>query len=200
MHIITQLTIMNFQRSYADPGSPGGHSPGYPGEEDTQSHTNRSNLAPTTPHNQDYPPVAAGATSSSVHGDSTRGSGQFPPDATTPRSTRSGAGFATPAREDLFPVPPRASLNQSEYTDQWVEQAATNVATGTAIPPPQTPMHNEEFDNDDYYLNDGDEGGEGLDDDEQMMGEDETIESFEDRVLNKRAAQLHRLATIQYSY
>jgi chromatin segregation and condensation protein Rec8/ScpA/Scc1 (kleisin family) len=25
-----------------------------------------------------------------------------------------------------------------------------------------------------------------------MMGEEETIESFEDRVLNKRAAQLHR--------
>ena len=41
-------------------------------------------------------------------------------------------------------MPPRASVDQSAYTDQWVEQAATETATGTAIPPPQTPMHNDD--------------------------------------------------------
>ncbi len=55
-------------------------------------------------------------------------------------------------------------------------------------------MHGDDWgnDNDDggNYLDDG-MGDENIDGDE-MMGEEETIESFEDRVLNKRAAQLHR--------
>ena len=49
---------------------------------------------------------------------------------------------------------------------------------------------NDNDENDDNYLDDG-MGDENIDGDE-MMGEEETIESFEDRVLNKRAAQLHR--------
>merc|ERR1712223_1682241 len=48
----------------------------------------------------------------------------------------------------------------------------------------------EEYDEGDYEQ----EGGEGQD-----MEEDETIEEFEDRVLNKRAAQLHRLMTRKFA-
>jgi len=112
----------------------------------------------------------------------------YPPD--TP-GREPVATFATPIHEPSTISLPRASINQSEYTDQWVSAAATETATGTAIPPPQTPMHNDDWDDDNNYLED-DGDGEGEVEGDEMMGEDETIESFEDRVLNKRAAQLHR--------
>jgi len=193
-------------------GGDGPASPGY--HEDAESHhPDDASAAGGVPqaassHHGEFPNAHSSHHASSSHHGGAADEHSLPPDA-TPRSRRSGThggtsiappvvgdGYATPARpDDLFPIPPRASLNQSEYTDQWVEQAATETATGTAIPPPQTPMHGDDWgndndENDDNYLDDG-MGDENIDGDE-MMGEEETIESFEDRVLNKRAAQLHR--------
>ena len=206
--LLLAFIILILQRSHGDDGPA---SPGY--HEDAESHhpddaSAAGGLArAASSHHGEYPAARSSHHASSSHHGGAADEHSLPPDA-TPRSRRSGThggtsiappvaadGYATPARpDDLFPIPPRASLNQSEYTDQWVEQAATETATGTAIPPPQTPMHGDDWgnDNDDggNYLDDG-MGDENIDGDE-MMGEEETIESFEDRVLNKRAAQLHR--------
>jgi len=102
-----------------------------------------------------------------------------------------------PSYQEPFPTPPNA-LPQADFTDQWVSQAATATATGTAIPPPQTPTHS--MYGDDHHNDDDDHHHEDFEDfpaevegeEDPEMLEDETIENFEDRVLNKRAAQLHR--------
>jgi len=122
-------------------------------------------------------------------------------------------GFPTPAHQPeieqsgLFGAsaelpPPSADLTGS-FTEQWVNQ----VQKGGEIMsphydddddhgPPDLPDHDDddeeqpEEDEEDDFPADIDEGRAG--EDSEMM-EDETIEQFEDRVLNKRAAQMHRL-------
>jgi len=87
---------------------------------------------------------------------------------------------------------------QPDFTDQWVSQAATATASGAALPPPQTPTHEQEWNNDRppssmsgrVSPEEDQEDEEEEDDDNEYMDE-ETVEQFEDRVLNKRAALLH---------
>jgi len=112
--------------------------------------------------------------------------------------------YTTPMHEpnyqEDYPVPPSAcALPQADFTDQWVSQAATATATGTALPPPQTPTHSHwgEEENHPHLPDNQVDGDDDYDDaldieEDPEMQEDETIENFEDRVLNKRAAQLHR--------
>jgi len=90
---------------------------------------------------------------------------------------------------------------QHDFTDQWVSQAATATATGAALPPPRTPAHEPDDweDNRPASVNDGritPEDDDYEEEEEEEEGEneyldEETVEQFEDRVLNKRAAQLH---------
>lgn len=141
---------------------------------------------------------------------------------------------ASPAAEN-YPAPPPANLTpgqpNTDFTDQWVSQAATAQATGHAENPVQTPSHEpgaaldynpaqamatgnmgwpsyraaspngtpfheanyetetESNANPEEFPNDIDPNA-SKEDDEMEEGED--IEHFEDRVLNKRAAKLHR--------
>jgi len=88
---------------------------------------------------------------------------------------------------------------QHDFTDQWVSQAATATATGAALPPPRTPAHETDWE----VQRPGSLGraspGEQVEEEEEDEEEEgdneyldeETVEQFEDRVLNKRAAQLH---------
>ena len=118
--------------------------------------------------------------------------------------------------------PPAAEPGQqASFTEQWVNQVQSS-GPGLASPQPGLMSPSEQgrtsaasggdwddngaqdggFDNHDdddegEEYDEGDyeqEGGEGQD-----MEEDETIEEFEDRVLNKRAAQLHRLMTRKFA-
>lgn len=59
--------------------------------------------------------------------------------------------------KEPFPTPPSA-LPQADFTDQWVSQAATATAAGTAIPPPQTPTHS--MYGDDHHNEDDDDNYE----------------------------------------
>ena len=77
-----------------------------------------------------------------------------------------------------------------------MSQAATATASGVAIPPPQTPTHDRDWDN---QRPDSNMSGRVSPEEEQEDEEDEedndymdeeTVEEFEDRVLNKRAAQV----------
>jgi len=103
------------------------------------------------------------------------------------------------SQQPLYP-PALPTAQQQDFTEAWVSQAATATASGAAIPPPQTPTH----DNQDWDDMRPDSGMSGRDtpeeeDDQQQEEEeedaeyqdDETVEQFEDRVLNKRAAKLH---------
>jgi len=115
-------------------------------------------------------------------------------------------GLATPhpdqdeSDHDQHPGLPQGP--QHDFTDQWVSQAATATATGAALPPPRTPAHEPDDweDNRPPSVNDGrvtpEDEEEYEEEDEEEEGEneyldEETVEQFEDRVLNKRAAQLH---------
>ena len=141
--LLLAFIILILQRSHGDDGPA---SPGY--HEDAESHhpddaSTAGGLArAASSHHGEYPAARSSHHASSSHHGGAADEHSLPPDA-TPRSRRSGThggtsiappvaadGYATPARpDDLFPIPPRASLNQSEYTDQWVEQAATETAT-----------------------------------------------------------------------
>ena len=131
-----------------------------------------------------------------------------------------------PAYQDSAPAPPvyppaAEPGQQASFTEQWVNQVQS-TGPGLASPQPGLMSPSEQgrtsaasggdwddngaqdggFDNHDdddegEEYDEGDyeqEGGEGQD-----MEEDETIEEFEDRVLNKRAAQLHRLMTRKFA-
>jgi len=103
--------------------------------------------------------------------------------------------YTTPLHDPGYQEPPLPSaLPQADFTDQWVSQAATATATGTAIPPPQTPTHSTWGDDDhqDHHEDYDEFPAEVEGEEDNEMQEDETIENYEDRVLNKRAAQLHR--------
>jgi len=120
--------------------------------------------------------------------------------------------YSTPAQPPVYPpyTTPHHQLDQDEsdaptlptaqpqpdFTDQWVSQAATATASGAAIPPPQTPTHDRDWDNERPASNlsgrvSPEEEEEDDDDEDNEYMDEETVEEFEDRVLNKRAAQLH---------
>lgn len=105
---------------------------------------------------------------------------------------------------------------QGSFTEQWVSQVQSTPASLMASPPLTSPQpqaasfdhqppsaddwddghdnyETDNYGNDDY--NDDDEEEEDNDahiEGDEELGEDETIEEFESRVLNKRAALLHR--------
>jgi len=138
------------------------------------------------------------------------------------------ASYGAPSYQDSAPAPPvyppaADPGQQASFTEQWVNQVQSS-GPGLASPPQAGLMSPSEqgrtsaasggdwddngaqdggFDNHDDDDDDGEEyeeadyeqeAGEGQD-----MEEDETIEEFEDRVLNKRAAQLHRLMTRKFA-
>merc|ERR550525_2024845 len=74
--------------------------------------------------------------------------------------------------------PSKQSYQGNQPQDDWDDDNHDNFETDN--------YGNDDYDDDDY--NNGDAQVEG----EEDMGEDETIEEFENRVLNKRAALLHR--------
>ena len=110
---------------------------------------------------------------------------------------------ATPPADLRSPAPvlPQASAG-ADFTDEWVSQAATATATGAVL----SPRHD-----DDDWDNGGDDrpdsgmsGGRYDDDDDEDVEEEEdaeyhdqeTVDEFEDRVLNKRAAKVSVLNSI----
>ena len=148
-------------------------------------------------------------------GEETDNQGLFSParSAGFPTPARS-AGFPTPAhrpdyeleQSGLFgssalPAPPPADLTpaqQTVFTEQWVSRVTVQAggispqydgddhSDGGAPDYPEDEPEEEE----DEFPADIEPEREG---DESEMMEDETIEQFEDRVLNKRAAQMHVL-------
>lgn len=211
-------------QSYADPSrTPGGQSYHDPGQsyhaQQTPGYDAQSNYAAsvggyTPAHTAGYPtPAHQGGYETPAH------QPVYPP--------------ASPAPE-AYPAPPPANLTpgqpNTDFTDQWVSQAATAQATGHAENPVQTPSHEPgaaldynpasamapnmggwpsyrqasptqsatPFHETEYaesnaapeeFSNDIDPNA-SKEEDEMEEGED--IEHFEDRVLNKRAAKLHR--------
>ena len=92
---------------------------------------------------------------------------------------------------------------QPDFTDQWVSQAATATASGAALPPPQTPTHDREWDTERPPSNmsgrvSPEEEQEDEDDEDNEYMDEETVEQFEDRVLNKRAAQVYLVVLGSY--
>jgi hypothetical protein len=120
----------------------------------------------------------------------------------------------TPLREpDLFaPGPPAAELTpalQVTLTQQWVSQVQTaaaavpedddmDVGFDAALPYEEVEQEQEEeepceAEEEEAFPADIEAGtSAAAAGDESSMQEDETIEQYEDRVLNKRAAQMHR--------
>jgi len=110
--------------------------------------------------------------------------------------------------------------NQGSFTEQWVSQVQSTPASMMASPPlstsqphgaspgsasfAQQPPSQDDWDdghdnyetdnygNDDYDDDEEEEDNDAHIDGDEEFGEDETIEEFESRVLNKRAALLHR--------
>jgi len=121
-----------------------------------------------------------------------------------------------------YPAPPPATPGQAaSFTADWVSQVQPGEP-GLASPPPlpaspaklslnnsdpqddwDNDMGNDDFGGGDDYYDDGEDEGqeeaERTGEEEQEMQEDETIEEFEDRVLNKRASQLHRQLTKKFA-
>ena len=94
-----------------------------------------------------------------------------------------------------------AAAGQTSFTEQWVNQVQSNPPSMMSPPMGSTQGNNDWDDGHDNYDNYGNDDYDDHDDDadEQAqieggedMGEEETIEEFEDRVLNKRAAILHK--------
>jgi len=119
----------------------------------------------------------------------------------------------TPVLEPNFSTTLPPGQNQSNFTEQWVNQVQ-NHPNVMSSPPPQTAQTynspseqsyqpQDDWDNDNYEADNlgtddyDDDDNEDFYDNEQSntdedMQEDETIEDFENRVLNKRAALLHK--------
>ena len=97
------------------------------------------------------------------------------------------------ATVDLQPPAELSLAEQTTFTEQWVNQVAPEM---------MSPQYADQDDHQDANSDVGDDYQDAQDDDEEIederpeneseMQEDETIEEFEDRVLNKRAAQMHR--------
>ena len=79
--------------------------------------------------------------------------------------------------------PSKASFQGNQADDDWADDHQDNFETDN--------YGNDDYDDEDDEADDDDAQVEG----EEDMGEDETIEEFENRVLNKRAALLHRQLT-----
>jgi len=123
----------------------------------------------------------------------------YPQDYSTPAQAPVYPPYTTPLHqaEEEAPSLPTAPPQQ-DFTDQWVSQAATATASGAALPPPQTPTHETEWSSDRPPSNmsgrvtpDDEQDEEEEEDDDNEYMDEETVEQFEDRVLNKRAALLH---------
>ena len=105
--------------------------------------------------------------------------------------------------------PPAADLTEpaTSFTEQWVNQVQPEQ--DMMSPPHDDDDHApaEDLPDHDDYDDDDVAPGDGLDDDavdddeeeDNEMQEDETIEQYEDRVLNKRAAQMHRLLAKRFA-
>ena len=97
------------------------------------------------------------------------------------------------ATADLQPPADLTPAQQTTFTEQWVNQVAPEM---------MSPQYAEHDDHQDAHSDAGDDFQDAPDDEEEVederleedseMQEDETIEQFEDRILNKRAAQMHR--------
>jgi len=213
------------------PSTPAGASYN-PGQ--TPGYDNQSNYAASvggyTPAQQAYTPGVVPGYDQPAHAPvygATPGQGEYPHQPTTP------------AHQVDYPQPPgpgnlTPGQPATDFTDQWVRDAATAQATGAAIMPAQTPTHEPSinfdhveqaggmanmgwfagqsrdnmaspehqpapptpFEESRYDDDDEEEDEEEADPNTSKEGdemeEDETIEQYEDRVLNKRAAQLHK--------
>ena len=138
-------------------------------------------------------------------------------------------GYPTPVHETSYgqqtpfeasgqgELPPPG--HQGSFTEQWVSQVQSTPASLMASPPltsqpPAQPPAQDDWDddghdnfetdnygNDDYDDDDGDqeEDNDAHIEGDEELGEDETIEEFESRVLNKRAALLHRQLARNFS-
>jgi len=177
------------------PGYPPDQTPGYPPDQTPGYQT--PGYPPHHPGGPVYPPHQTPQYPNQTP--------NYPQDYSTPAQAPVYPPYATPHHQpepeeneapyeapSLPTAPP-----QPDFTDQWVSQAATATASGVAIPPPQTPTHDRDWDN---QRPDSNMSGRVSPEEEQEDEEDEedndymdeeTVEEFEDRVLNKRAAQLH---------
>jgi len=187
------------------PGYPPDQTPGYPPE---QTPGYPPDQTPGYPPNQTpvyqtpgYPPLHNGGPVYPPHQTPQypNQTPNYPQDYSTPAQPPVYPPYATPQHqpeaEDVAPSLPTAPP-QPDFTDQWVSQAATATASGAALPPPQTPTHDREWDTERPPSNlsgrvSPEEEQEDEDDEDNEYMDEETVEQFEDRVLNKRAAQLH---------
>ena len=100
---------------------------------------------------------------------------------------------AEPSINTTAPELPEAQTD-ADFTDAWVSQAATATAAGAVV----NNVHHDDddhWDNDDIRPDSGMSGGQDDDEEEEYNEDDEymdqeTVEQFEDRVLNKRAAKV----------
>merc|ERR1719154_992056 len=163
------------------PGYPPDQTPGYPPEQ-----------TPGYPPGPLYPPHQTPQYPNQTP--------NYPQDYSTPAHPPVYPPYTTPHHqpeheESDAPILPTAPP-QPDFTDQWVSQAATATASGAALPPPQTPTHDREWDTERPPSNmsgrvSPEEEQDDEDDEDNEYMDEETVEEFEDRVLNKRAAQLH---------
>jgi len=133
----------------------------------------------------------------------------------TPSHDPGYQAFQTPVHESNYatPVPP-SGQHQTNFTEQWVNQVQSNPSMMSPPPQqssevynspskqsyqPQDDWDNDNFETDNYGNDDYDDDDDEdfYNDNEQPnpdddMQDDETIEDFENRVLNKRAALLHK--------
>jgi len=95
------------------------------------------------------------------------------------------------------PVPELpAAQPGADFTDAWVSQAANATATGAALYPHQNTDDWDEARPDSgmsggRYSEEDDDGGDDEEEEDEEYMDQETVDEFEDRVLNKRAAKLH---------
>jgi len=173
-------------QSFAGDQTPG-HESFYGGGGATPAYSDYQGGADYTAETPVYPPAASPAPDT------------FPaPALATPRQEGEAWGGAGEQEEEgRGPGLPEAQTH--DFTDQWVSQAATATATGAALPPPRTPAHETDWDDNRPPSADSGRMEEELEEEEEEEEEEETneyldeetVEQFEDRVLNKRAAQLH---------
>merc|ERR1719273_2495114 len=136
-------------------------------------------------------------------------------------------GYPTPVHETSYPgqqqeaaTPGLPGHGGHSFTEQWVSQVQSTPAGMMGSPPLQhntsaTPTQSfpapaqddwddghDNFETDNYgnddYDDEEDQEDAQIEGDEEL-GEDETIEEFESRVLNKRAALLHRQLARNFS-
>lgn len=104
-------------------------------------------------------------------------------------------------QEDNSPTKQSISSNQAQALDFGWDDEPEPIPEPVPQQPKETEAaqipEEEEEDEEDYYEDEEDQKQKTRGEDD--MQEDETIEEFEDRVLNKRAAQLHRHLSKKFS-